>query len=186
MPIRRTIVLATTVGVIASISVIAPEIARSVQLRDGTVSFVQQPRLVAASTTIQDTNAWGATYYFTIDLPENAGEPLQRVTINQHEGGDNIRFDLEDTRAFAGTRRRRGENITLGEVTRDRETRTVTVVFNPPIKPGKTITIGLRPVHNPFSSGVYLFGLKAFPQGAKTAGQFMGYGRLQFYGDLFD
>lgn len=171
---------------IASISVIAPEIARSVQLRDGTVSFVQQPRLVATATSMQDTNAWGATYYFTIDLPQNAGEPLQTVTFNQHEGVDNIRFDLEDTRAFVGTRRRRGENISLGAVTRDKETRTVTVLFNPPVTPGKTITVGLRPVQNPFSSGVYLFGVKAFPVGAKTAGQFMGYGRLQFYGDLFD
>ncbi|PSB34503.1 DUF2808 domain-containing protein [Chlorogloea sp. CCALA 695] len=171
---------------IVSISVIAPEIARSVQLRDGTVSFVQQPRLVATATSIQDTNAWGSTYYFTIDLPQNAGEPLQTVTFNQHEGVDNIRFDLKDTRAFVGTRRRRGENISLGAVTRDKETRTVTVLFNPPVTPGKTITIGLRPVQNPFSSGVYLFGVKAFPVGAKTAGQFMGYGRLQFYGDLFD
>lgn len=184
MLIRRPIL--TAIVAMASISVIAPEIARGVKLRDGTVSFVQQPRLVESTTTLKDINAWGATYYFTIDLPENAGEPLQTVTINQHEGVDNIRFDLEDTRAFVGTRRRKGETITLGGVTRDKKTRTVTVVFDPPVTPGKTITIGLRPVQNPFSSGVYLFGVKAFPAGAKTAGQFMGYGRLQFYGDLFD
>ena len=171
---------------IVGISVIVPELALGVQLRDGTVSFVQQPRLIATATTIQDTNAWGATYYFTIDLPQNAGEPLQTVLFNQHEGVDNIRFDLKDTRAFVGTRRNKGESITLGSVTNDKKTRTVTVVFNPPVTPGKTITIGLRPVQNPFSSGVYLFGVKAFPVGAKTAGQFMGYGRLQFYGDLFD
>lgn len=184
MPICRTN-LAAIVAMV-SIAVVTPEIARSVQLRDGTVSFVQQPRLVAATTTLKDINAWGATYYFTINLPQNAGEPLQKVTFNQHEGVDNIRFDLEDTRAFVGTRRNKGENISLGAVTRDKKTRTVTVEFNPPIAPGKTITIGLRPVRNPFSSGVYLFGVRAFPPGEKTAGQFMGYGRLQFYGDLFD
>ncbi|MBW4662893.1 MAG: DUF2808 domain-containing protein [Chroococcus sp. CMT-3BRIN-NPC107] len=184
MLIRRPILVAMVA--MASISVIAPELARGVQLRDGTVSFVEQPRLVATATTIQDVNAWGATYYFTIDLPEKAGEPLRTVTFNQYEGVANIRFDLEDTRAFEGTRRNRGENLTLSSVTRNKETRTVTVVFDPPIAPGKTITIGLRPVQNPFSSGVYLFGVKAFPPGEKTAGQFMGYGRLQFYGDLFD
>ncbi len=184
MLIRRPILAAMIA--MASIAVITPELARGVKLRDGTVSFVQQPRLVETATTIQDVNAWGATYYFTIDLPQNAGEPLQKLTINQHEGVANIRFDLEDTRAFVGTRRDRGENITLGTVTRDKKTRTVTVEFNPPVAPGKTITIGLRPVQNPFSSGVYLFGVKAFPPGEKTAGQFMGYGRLQFYGDLFD
>lgn len=184
MLIRRTHLAAMVA--MASISAIAPELARGVQLRDGTISFVQQPRLVEATTTLKDINAWGATYYFTIDLPQKAGEPLQKVTFNQHEGVDNIRFDLEDTRAFVGTRRNKGENIALGAVTRDRKTRTVTVVFDPPVTPGKTITIGLRPVQNPFSSGVYLFGVKAFPAGEKTAGQFMGYGRLQFYGDLFD
>lgn len=184
MLIRRTN-LAVMVA-IASISAIAPPIAQGVKLRDGTVSFVQQPRLVEATTTQKDINAWNATYYFTINLPANAGEPLQTVTFNQHEGAGNIRFDLEDTRAFIGTRRNKGENIALSGVTRDKKTRTVTVVFNPPVTPGKTITVGLRPVQNPFSSGVYLFGVKAFPAGEKTAGQFMGYGRLQFYGDLFD
>ncbi len=184
MLIRRTNI--ATMVAMASIYLIVPELARGVQLRDGTVSFVQQPRLVEATTTIKDINAWGATYYFTINLPQNAGEPLQTVTFNQHEGVDNIRFKLEDTRAFVGTRRDKGENISLGAVTRDKKTRTVTVVFDPPVTPGKTITVGLRPLQNPFSSGVYLFGVKAFPAGAKTAGQFMGYGRLQFYGDLFD
>ncbi len=186
MPIRRTIVLATTVVVIAGISGIAPELARGVKLRDGTVSFVQPPSLLAATTTLKAVNEWNATYYFTIDLPQDAGEPLQRVTINQHEGVDNIRFNLKDTRAFVGTRRQKGEHITLGEVTRDKKAQTVTVIFNPPIAPGKTITIGLRPVQNPLTSGVYLFGVKAFPVGEKTAGQFMGYGRLQFYGDSFN
>jgi Protein of unknown function (DUF2808) len=184
MLIRRTNLAAMVA--IASISVIVPELAQSVQLRDGTVSFVQQPSLVESTTTLKAVNEWNATYYFTINLPQDAGEPLQRVTINQHEGVDDIRFKLEDTRAFVGTRRRKGEKITLGEVTRDKKTQTVTVIFNPPIAPGKTVTIGLRPVQNPSTSGVYLFGVKAFPAGEKTAGQFMGYGRLQFYGDLFN
>ena len=166
---------------IAGISVSVPELALGVQLRDGTVSFVQQPRLIATATTIQDTNAWGATYYFTIDLPQNAGEPLQTVLFNQHEGVDNIRFDLKDTRAFVGTRCNKGESITLGSVTNDKKTRTVTVVFNPPVTPGKTITIGLRPVKNPMFSGIYLFGVTAFPQGEKSHGQFLGFGRLHFY-----
>ena len=88
---------------------------------------------------------WGATYYFTISVPENAGEPLQRVTITQQEGADNIRFNLEDSRAFVGTRNRKGERLTLGEVTREREKKTVSETFDPPVTPGKTVTIGLPP-----------------------------------------
>lgn len=32
-------------------------------------------------------------------------------------------------------------------------------------------------------SGVYLFGVTAFPAGEKSHGQFIGFGRLHFYND---
>lgn len=161
------------------------ELAQAVQLRDGTVYFVQPPDLVEATTTFNRANVWGATYYFTINVPENAGEPLQRVTITQREGVDNIRFDLEDSRAFVGTRSNKGARLPLGSVARDREKRSVSVIFDPPVTPGQIVTIGLRPVQNPRSSGVYLFGVTAFPVGEKSHGQFLSFGRLHFYGDGF-
>jgi len=40
----------------------------------------------------------GVRRTITISVPPNAGEPLQRVTITQREGADDIRFGLEDTR----------------------------------------------------------------------------------------
>lgn len=178
--------LVTTFAAIALVGGISPQLAQAARLRDGTISFVQPPRLVTSSTSYNGVNEWNATYYFTISLPDQAGEPLQKVTIDQREGVDNIRFDLKDTRAFVGTRQDRGEKIPLGEVTRDKETKTISVVFNPPVAPGKLVTIGLRPVQNPRTSGVYLFGLRGFPPGEKTASQFLGYGRLQFYGNYFD
>ena len=80
-----------------------------------------------------------------------------------------------------GTRDRKGTKLKLGEVTREKDTKTVLVTFDPPVPPGKTITIGLRPVKNPMFSGIYLFGVTAFPQGEKSHGQFLGFGRLHFY-----
>lgn len=160
---------------------VATQATQAVQLRDGTVYFTQPPELVTATNTLKGVNEWGATYYFTLNLPQNAGEPLQRVIINQHEGTSDIRFDLEDSRAFEGTRDRQGTRLTLGEVTRNKETKTVSLTFNPPVPPGKTITIGLGPVKNPMFSGIYLFGVTAFPQGEKSHGQFLGFGRLHFY-----
>jgi hypothetical protein len=50
---------------------------------DGTVYFNSPPRLVAATTTLKEVNRWGVTYYFTLSVPENAGEPLQSVRITQ-------------------------------------------------------------------------------------------------------
>lgn len=178
---RVSTLLGTTLVLITAIGGVTAQMTQAVQLRDGTVSFVQPPDLVEATTTFKGVNEWGATYYFTLNVPENAGEPLQRVTITQQEGTSDIRFDLEDSRAFVGTRHRKGTRLTLGQVTRDSKTQTVSVTFDPPVPPGKTVTIGLRPVKNPMFSGIYLFGVKAFPQGEKAYGQFLGFGRLHFY-----
>jgi Protein of unknown function (DUF2808) len=179
----RVTTFGTTLSLALSIWGFATQLTQAVQLRDGTVYFVQPPNLVNVVTTYKGVNVWGGTYYFTINLPKNAGEPLQRVTITQREGVENIRYDLDDTRAFVETGDRKGARLTLGSVTRERETRTVSVNFDPPVTPGKTITIALRPLKNPSFSGVYLLGVTAFPVGEKSHGQFLGFGRLQFYND---
>ncbi|MHC5933614.1 DUF2808 domain-containing protein [Nostoc sp.] len=177
-----------TLSLAISIGGVAVTVTQAVQLRDGTVYFVEPPKLVKATTTYKDVNIFGGTYYFTINVPENAGESLQKVTIAQREGVENIDYNLNDTRAFVGTsdaygglRRSKETQLPLGQVTNERETRTVSVNFDPPVTPGQTITIALRPVSNPSFSGVYLLGVTAFPVGEKSHGQFLGFGRFQFY-----
>ncbi|WP_088240196.1 DUF2808 domain-containing protein [Calothrix rhizosoleniae] len=155
---------------------------QAVQLRDGKVYFVQPPRLVKVITTYNRVRVSGVRYYFTISLPENAGEPLQKVTINQYQGLENIDFRLKKTISFVGTPSRRGKKIPLQDVTRDKKSRTVSITFDPPVYPGTTITIGLKPYYNPMHGGIYLFGVTGFPVGEKSHGQFMGFGRLHFYG----
>ncbi len=185
---RLTTLFGITLSLAIGIGEVTLPVAQSVQLRDGLVYFVQPPTLVNATTTYKEVNVWGATYYFTINVPENAGESLQKVTIAQKEGSENIRYNLDDTRAFVGTRDaygglrlRKETQLKLGSVTNDRDTRTVSVNFDPPVTPGQTITIALRPVSNPSFSGVYLLGVTAFPVGEKSHGQFLGFGRFQFY-----
>ncbi len=170
-----------TLSLAISIAGVAVTGTQAVQLRDGTVYFVEPPKLVKATTTYKDVNILGGTYYFTINVPENAGESLQKVTIAQREGVENIDYNLNDTRAFVGTSDRKETRLKLGPVTNERETRTVSVNFDPPVTPGQTITIALRPVSNPSFSGVYLLGVTAFPVGEKSHGQFLGFGRFQFY-----
>ncbi len=154
--------------------------AQAVQLADGTVYFNHPPRLLEARTTEKGIRTFGAKYYFTLSLPADAGEPLQRVTIAQRQAADNIRFSLDKTQAFADQDRE--SEVSLGEVVDDKETQAVSVVFNPPVQPGQSVTIRLRPRRNPDVPGVYLFGVTAFPPGEKTHGQFLGFGRLHFYG----
>lgn len=155
----------------------------AVELR-GTTFFERPPSLVGATTTRDSVNASRPTYYFTIDVPDNAGEPLQQIAIAQHNNQGvtgNIQFDLEETRAFVGTRRQRGDALPLQSVSYDRDTRTLVIDFAPTVAPGQTVTIALKPRHNPRRGGVYLFGVTAFPEGSQPHGQFLGYGRLQFY-----
>ncbi|GET40769.1 DUF2808 domain-containing protein [Microseira wollei] len=178
--------LGATLAVSAAIWGVVGQPALAVTLSDGTVNFVGVPRLEGASTTFNQTYAWGATYYFTISVPEDAGEPLQRIAIAQHEGSDEIEFDLEESRAYEGTRRNPGSEIALLAATPNKDNQTLDLTFSPPVHPGKKVTIALRPVQNPRYGGVYLFGVTAFPPGEKARGQFLGFGRLHFYerGDL--
>ncbi|MBD2464661.1 DUF2808 domain-containing protein [Oscillatoria sp. FACHB-1407] len=171
--------LAAVVGTVAWISLPV----EAVRLSDGRVYFVQPPRLTYSATTRNLTSAPGATYYFTLTVPDNAGEPLQRVAIAQENGSTSsrlVRYELDETRAFTGTRGDRGEALTLADTTFDRDTQTVTVTFDPPVPPGTTVTIGLRPDRNPNAGGTYLFGVTAYPAGDTPYGQFLGYGRFQF------
>lgn len=167
--------------VIASGSIFSSSMipAQAVQVR-GTTYFVSPPRLVEASTTQNYVYAWSATYYFTLDVPDTAGEPLQRVTIAQNEGADRVRFNLRETEAFDGGKRS-NTRIGLGDVTQDDKTRAITINFNPPVSPGKRVTIALSPYQNPAFGGVYLFGVTAFPQGEPAYGQFLGFGRISIY-----
>ena len=155
---------------------------QAIQLSDGTVYFAQIPRLQDTKTTHNGAGAFGATYYFTISLPPDAGEPLQRVTFAQTEGVDRIDFILKRTHAYRNNRRR--DTVSLRANTTDAQAG-VTVRFAPPIQPGETVTLGLRPDHNPNTGGVYLFSVTAFPAGEKAHGQFVGFGRLHFYENGF-
>ncbi len=172
------------IGMVIGIGLGGDRPADSVQLSDGTVYFDHPPRLDDVATTRDRAGIVGATYYFTLELPADAGEPLQQIEIQQ-QGGDTVRqrvaFDPADSFAFLGTRGDRTQALTFGNASFDDDTRRLTLTFDPPVSPGTTLTIGIEPDRNPLSEGVYLFGVTAFPAGEASYGQFLGYGRLHFY-----
>ncbi|MBD2457009.1 DUF2808 domain-containing protein [Nostoc sp. FACHB-87] len=158
--------------------------ANAVTLGSGAIAFAQPPTLVSASTPYNETSVSDTTYYFTVKVPAAAGESLQQVTFTQISGAEEIEFNSNDTFAFVGTRDRRGEKLALKSVVSN-DKQNFTVTFANPVPPDQTVTIGLRTYRNPFNDGVYLFGVKAFPSGQETVGQFLGVGRLQFYKDTY-
>ncbi|MDZ4876947.1 MAG: hypothetical protein CLLPBCKN_006382 [Chroococcidiopsis cubana SAG 39.79] len=160
---------------LASLGVLGAPSVQAVKLRDGTIQFVQPPQLVKARVTDISPGV-SASYYFTIHLPQAAGEPLQKITLTQQLGKENLAFNLKGIRAETKTE----PELTLGEIANDRQQKTISIGFNPPVPPGQTVTIRLRSVKNPSFGGVYLFKVAAFPPGEKVRSQYLGLGRFQF------
>jgi hypothetical protein len=175
------------IGLFAATSVglgfLTAPVAQGVQLADGTVYFDHPPTLDNATTSRDTAAAAGATYYFTLIMPDDAGEPLKTVAIAQYEGDSitqRVEFDADESFAFVGTPRHRGDEIALSDASYDEDTRTIQVSFATPVPPATTVTVAVRPDRNPLTEGVYLFGVTAYPDGDLSYGQFLGYGRLQF------
>lgn len=160
--------------------------ANAIELADGTTYFLNPPRLLGAISSQDGTYIWGATYYFTLKLPENAGEPLQKVAIVQESGLGRPQFDASHTEAFEGTRDQPGNQLPIQQIRLDAEVPALVIEFEQPILPGKTVTIRLYPVRNPGIAGTYLYGVTAFPFGKKPFGQYLGVGQIRIYDSNLD
>ena len=178
---RRLRTSALILGLLLPSSLLALP-AAAVQLR-GQTFFDYSPRLLKATTSVMTTRTWGATYYFTLNVPQNAGEPLQAIKIVPRRNADTVEFQPSESLAFACTRYARGPALSLASIGgfEPSDTEEMTVVFDPPVQPGSIVTVALKPRRNPDLGGVYLFGVTAFPLGESSSGQFLGYGRFTFY-----
>lgn len=156
--------------------------ARAIELGGGRTSFIKAPRLLDASASHKAPGAV-SDYHFTIQVPENAGEPLQAVTIAQKEQTEDIRFNPSEISAMAENQMagRQSVNVSsIGGMAPDENE--VTVVFDEPVEPGSTVTVSLRARRNPLYGGVYQFGVTAFPVGDNSPGLYLGSARLHFEG----
>ncbi|NEP12664.1 MAG: DUF2808 domain-containing protein [Symploca sp. SIO2C1] len=149
--------------------------ANAVELGENKTFFDRSPRLTRVATSTTTANI-PATYQFTISLPEDAGEPLQAVTINQQENLENIKFDLNQSSAFIGNSFAGGPAISLANVggSQSSDGNEVTVMFDEPVLPGSEVTVSLRAKRNPQAGGVYLFGVTAFSIGDNSPGLYLG------------
>ncbi len=142
--------------------------------------FIKSPRLVDYHTTYRGVRVRQAVYYFDLAIPDDAVASLQKVSLVQRQGAEQIEFRLDQTKAFQGNHRRKEEPIILANVTQDDSTNAINVTFATPIQPGSQLTIGLKPRRNPDKSGFYLFGVTAFPAGEEPTGLYLGVARFYF------
>jgi Protein of unknown function (DUF2808) len=165
-----------TLLITTSLSIVS---ATAVTLRDGITYFEKPPRLTSSTTTRNGSYIWGASYYFTVEIPKKSGEPLAKLVIEQQGGSGKPEFNVKDTEVFEGTQKKRGDRLTFKSIDIQDNPVSITAIFDPPIPPGKTITLRLYPVRNPQIGGIYLYGVTAFPAGEKPHGQFLGFGRIR-------
>lgn len=116
-------------------------------------------------------------YLFTLDIPSEAALPLQTVVFSQIEGADYPRYSERRTYAYENGDHQAALNLTVTDSARDR---TVTVVFDPPVQPGRQVTIALNARRNP-RDGIYIYEIMGTPPNVDGPGQRIGIGRLQFY-----
>lgn len=158
--------------------------AHAVELADGTTAFIRPPQFLDAFTTNDRVMRRHATYFFTLDLPDDADAPLQSVVIAPQNLTRYLQpYRLDDTVAFAGTPGAVEGDLGLGNVSVDDDSKAVTVSFDPPVSPGQLVTIGLRPQRNPRLDGIYVFRVTAIPEGDQPQIHIAGHGRLNFTGN---
>lgn len=143
---------------------------QAIQLSDGTVYFAQIPRLEDTKTTHNGAGAFGATYYFTISLPPDAGEPLQRVTFAQTEGVDRIGFILKRTHAYRNNRRR--DTVSLRANTTDAQAG-VTVRFAPPFNLVRQLPLASVQITIPIQVGYISLASLHFLPGKRLMGNLL-------------
>ncbi|MDY6939871.1 MAG: DUF2808 domain-containing protein [Cyanobacteriota bacterium] len=164
-------------------SLLLMQSAQAVRLSNGQIAFEQPPHLVEASASMSTPDT-PATYYFTLQVPETAGEPLGAIEIELEEGVEDIAFQVDGTEAFAG---KPGEELaalplaSIGGAAEEGDP--IVLAFDSPVAPGSTVTVSLEAKRNPNSGGIYLFGVTAYPAGEENVGQFLGFGRLRFIAD---
>ena len=144
------------------------------------IAFVGIHRLIDSTTTQKKTRIQ-STYYFTIDVPENAGISLKQIQFNQTSGSDFLGKNIRQTTGFEGTRKNRGSEFPVSLVENNQDTRTMIVSLEEPIPPGKTITIALCTYRNPAISGVYQLRVTGFPDGANVRDASLGVARFHFH-----
>ena len=162
----------------------ASPIAISTVNQEGQTFFSEPPQLMRVAAT-QTGEYSPSTYEFTLTVPKNAGQPLKAVTIAQAQNVETVKFDVGSSKAFVGDRLTANSEIRLASVGGEQPANPgeVTIAFDQPVQPGNTVTVALAVQRNPNWGGVYEFGVTAYPAGENGLGQFLGYGRINFYGN---
>ena len=164
-------------GILIGVNSLSLQPIQAFELANGKRVFEGAPRLTRTANSFSSRSSPGATYQFTIEVPEHAGEALKAVQITQQESADTVVFKNDEHRAAEGENIA-GAAIPLLAIGGESEPGETTVVFDTPIEPGNTVTVAVKPQRNPSTGGYYLFGVTVYPTGNNSPGMYIGSGRV--------
>ncbi len=159
--------------------------AKSPAIKQAGQPFFSHPPQLMRTAATQIGADTPSTYELTLTVPQDAGQPLQAVTIAQAKNVETVNFDVSHSKAYVGERLTASAEVRLASIGGEQPTNPgeVTIVFDQPVQPGSTVTVALAAQSNPTRGGVYFFGVTVYPGGEDGRGQFLGYGRINFYGN---
>lgn len=182
--VRRRSLIAMTLASATCLSVFSASVVptAAVELGDGTTAFTSPPRLADFVTFETFTSERFPTYYVTVNLLPEAGEPLQTLTVSLLEGRfTRLDYRLDAIEVFEGTRSDRGTPYAIAAADYNDDMQTLTIQLAEPVAPGTLVTFALPLVRNPRWEGVYLYEVTAAPAGANPRFQRAGIGRIHIY-----
>jgi hypothetical protein len=161
--------------IIALLSCFPIQLSIGSELNEIQPFFDRSPRLIRSATSYRNPGV-KANYYLTIELPADAGRPLESIAIAQQPNLETIAFYPDDSRAFLGEEN--SDRPTPVKVESKQEGK-IAVLFEKPLEPGQKVTISLK-ARNPIRGGIYQFAITAFPEGNRDRGLSLGVARLHF------
>jgi hypothetical protein len=189
-PLRVASALILRLPLLLSLAVVLPALAAgfpapaaALELQ-GQTWFSRPPWRVVFRNYYWYVMQTGGEYYFTLTLPEQAGAGLGALVIQQTRGVDTqFPFIADRSRAFLGEPRREGPAIPV-QTSFDEAQRRYSLSFPTPPQPGQTITVALRPWHNPSQADTYMFAVQALPAGPNPVPASLGFATMPIYDAL--
>jgi hypothetical protein len=119
-----------------------------------------------------------STYIFEIEIPENAGNNIQKIVINQQINTEIITFFPDKTKAFILNQGKKSldVNSTLNVTNNQNE---IMINLLQSAKPGEKLRLAIQ-ARNPLYGGIYQFGVTVYPEGNNPQSLYLGIARFHF------
>lgn len=139
--------------------------------------FRASPRLTRSHPTYTFPDVI-STYIFEIEIPENAGNNVQKIVINQQINTETITFFPDKTKTFILNQGNKSldVNSTLNVTNNQNE---IMINLLQPAKPGQKLRLAIQ-ARNPLYGGIYQFGVTVYPEGNNPQSLYLGIARFHF------